>query len=300
MKIPKCDTCNSLNCRHGADCYGVADMCKETYKDVSINKVARNASLLIDNGRAGTLNRLEEIIEFCKLQNYKTIGLAYCLAFKDVTMEIVSILKKEGFITAPVICTAGGVKENDIDTLKTNDTVSCNPIGQSAIITKSKADFVIEYGLCLGHDILFHSKLEIPFTVFFVKDRKHDHNPIKALASFTDSNKSFIDNLDNSFAMKPAQWLKDQIDGNIPIAIIDLRNNNAFENSNIPGSINIPLKSLPAMLHILPKNKHQHILCYCNGSVQSAYAIMFLYSRGFINVHNLSGGYGSWQKLENN
>lgn len=41
-------------------------------------KVIQAAAELVDHGRAGTLSRLEETIEFAKLMDYKRIGLAYC------------------------------------------------------------------------------------------------------------------------------------------------------------------------------------------------------------------------------
>ena len=59
--------------------------------------------------------------------------------------------------------------------------VNCNPIGQAKAVNKSRADLVIEMGLCLGHDILFHQYLEKPFTVLAVKDRVHKNNPLEAL-----------------------------------------------------------------------------------------------------------------------
>lgn len=51
------------------------------------------ASELNDNGRAGTLTRLEEIVEYSKLRGYSSIGVAYCYG-----MEKEAILYRITFI----------------------------------------------------------------------------------------------------------------------------------------------------------------------------------------------------------
>ena len=296
MKPTTCDTCQTFNCKKGIDCYGISTEAKEVYGREEILSTSKNASLLIDNGRAGTLTRLEEIIEFCKLEGYKKIGLAYCIAFANEAKELSEVLRSHDFIPIPVICTTGGIKEREIDTTKTKETVSCNPIGQSILIKKQEVDFIIEFGLCLGHDVLFHKDLNIPFTVFFVKDRILNHAPMKALKVHKSDTEKFIDHLDSSFAMKSPKWLEEKISSNEKINILDLRGPEAFKESHIPGSKNVLLKDLPEKLFDLQLNKAEDIICVCNGSVQSAYAIMYLFTQGYSKVHNLSGGFSRWQK----
>lgn len=90
----------------------------------------------------------------------------------------------------------------------------------------------------------------------------------------------FIDSLDSSFNMRPPSWLKEMIDGKSGIVILDLRPPGAFQAEHIEGSVNIQLKDLPSHYQRLEKHKDRDILCLCSGSVQSAYAIAYLYTRG--------------------
>jgi len=113
-----------------------------------------------------------------------------------------------------------------------------------------------------------------------------------------DANIEFIKTMDKSFRMKSPDWLLDRINNGANTTIIDLRGEKAFTNSRITGSINIPLNELPERYGLLPDDRSATIVCACNGSVQSAYAIMFLFSWGYSNVYNLSGGFSSWEKKE--
>ncbi|MBN2716657.1 MAG: DUF1847 domain-containing protein [Deltaproteobacteria bacterium] len=284
-------------CRtHARDCHDVHDASVSVYHNsAEMRTIAQSASALVDNGRAGTLNRIEEIIEYCYSRKYSTVGVAYCFGLKDLAIEFCEMLEAAGLTVAPVSCTSGAVLERQIDPSKSNDAVSCNPVGQALVLNRTKPDIVVEMGLCLGHDMIFRQTLDIPLTVLVVKDRTVAHHTASLFSSYVDANTSFIQNLDDSFAMKSPNWLREQIDTNSGnMEIVDLRSSAAYEKNHIPGSINIPLRVLP--LHAGSLNLRKHIVCVCNGSVQSAYAIMFLYSRGFRNVHNLSGGFSGWER----
>jgi len=288
-----CDLCTNKNCKTGKDCYGVKDLSLAEYRKPEIRNITSAASALIDNGRAGTLNRLEEIIEFCHSEGYKRIGLAYCIAFDAAGRELSERLRREGFESVSVICTTGGVLEREIDTSKIKETVSCNPAGQAHVLQEQNVDFIIEIGLCLGHDIIFHKDLKVPFTVLIVKDRVFNHNPAKALVIYKDMGEQFIDSLDDSFNMCTPQWIMNEKE---KVNIVDLRSEKAFNMEHISGSVNVSLKELPKKyMDILP-DKNEIVVCLCNGSVQSAYAIMFLYGEGYRKVFNLSGGFSRWVK----
>ncbi|HAR64215.1 MAG: hypothetical protein DKM50_09515 [Candidatus Margulisiibacteriota bacterium] len=55
-------------------------------------------------------------------------------------------------------------------------------MGQAGAINKDDVAFVLEMGLCLGHEVLFHQHLKKPFTVFIVKDRVDGHDPKQFLS----------------------------------------------------------------------------------------------------------------------
>jgi uncharacterized metal-binding protein/rhodanese-related sulfurtransferase len=291
-----CSSCKNKSCRTGNDCFGIKDESLSLLTSVRFHNTASAASSLIDNGKAGSLNRLEEIIEYCREMKYTSIGIAYCFGVAGLAKSFEKELNNAGLSTLMIQCTAGGVKEKEIDTTKTIETVSCNPAGQALFLKKHNADFIVEMGLCLGHDVIFHTLTDIPFTVFLVKDRVLRHNPALALPSYSDFNSAFLNDMDPQFRMKTPEWLKERLASTAPLFIVDLRSTEAFNTAHIDGSINAPLSSLPKEYASLLPDSKATVVAVCSGSVQSAYAIMFLYSRGYRDVFNLSGGFSRWEK----
>jgi len=179
-----CTQCNTKNCRATESCAAQkfdGESLIETYHLPDNQKIIQAAAVLVDHGRAGTLSRLQEIIEFSKEMNFKRIGLAYCYGMeKDATM-IAKILRETGFKTIPVSCTTGGFKQSEVNDNSTIKSVSCNPLAQAAQLNSESVDLTITMGLCLGHDIIFTKNIESYTTTLLVKDRVHNHNPIEAL-----------------------------------------------------------------------------------------------------------------------
>lgn len=176
-----CLNCTDKNCKVNAkDCNGGHDTVAAEYINSGAVPLYENADKLVAGGRAGTLSRVDEIIEFAALQGYSSIGIAYCFSMENEAKALQNKLKESGFKPLSFRCTVNGIKETEISENLTGG-VNCNPIGQAEAVNNSKADFVIEMGLCLGHDVLFHQYIKKPFTVLAVKDRVHAHNPLRAL-----------------------------------------------------------------------------------------------------------------------
>ena len=176
-----CLSCTAKNCKLNAkDCNGAHDEIVVEYKSSGAVPLYENADKLVAGGRAGTLSRVDEIIEFARLQGYKNIGIAYCFSMEKQAVILKDKLSSAGFKALSFRCTVNGVKESEISD-KLTGGVNCNPIGQARAVNNSSADLVIEMGLCLGHDILFHQHVKKPYTVLAVKDRVHGHNPLAAL-----------------------------------------------------------------------------------------------------------------------
>ena len=176
-----CLSCSSKACKKsGADCNSGREAVISEYLNPETVKLYENADSLVSGGRAGTLSRLDEIIEFCKVQGYREVTVAYCYFMEKEAVLLKNILEQNSLKTSSCRCTINGIKESDISPVLKGG-VNCNPIGQAGDINKSSADLVIEMGLCLGHDILFHQYLKKPFTVFAVKDRVYNHSPLNAL-----------------------------------------------------------------------------------------------------------------------
>jgi uncharacterized metal-binding protein/rhodanese-related sulfurtransferase len=295
-----CTTCKSKECRTSAkDCFGIGELSLSIYGTPEVKETALAASRLIDNGRAGTLNRLEEIIEYCKDRGYKKIGVAYCFGLPDLARSLELELKKNDFIPFMVQCTAGGVLERDIDESKTKDTVSCNPVGQAHTLMNKGAEFVIEMGLCMGHDVIFHETLKLPFTTFLVKDRIFRHSPARALESYRPPETDFLESIDDSFRMKsPDFYINEKETGNA--LLIDVRKEEDYKAEHITDAICMPLNHIPELIRNFKTDRKTSLFFYCMGGIQAAYAAMYFFMNGYKNVYILSGGFSRWKKEERN
>ncbi len=186
----------------GKDCAGIREETLDVYRSGDAGRIYRNADSLVSGGRAGSLSRLEELAQFCGLQNYTRIGIAYCYGIENLARETAEYLSAGGMKVFSYRCTLGGISENMIDD-SLGPKVNCNPAGQAIALKNDGVEFVVEMGLCLGHDVIFHELLEVPHTVLVVKDRVHNHNPARALRGYRDAPEQFIDSLDSSFNMRP-------------------------------------------------------------------------------------------------
>ncbi len=81
--------------------------------------------------------------------------------------------------------------------------------------------------------------------------------------------------------------------GEMPV-LIDVRQPEEHEQSNIPHSMLIPLDSLPSRIQELEHFKEHELILYCRSGGRSARACEYLYARGF-NVVNLIGGMLDWE-----
>jgi uncharacterized metal-binding protein len=179
-----CVQCNIKSCRATEPCKAQkfdADELMSAYHLPDNMKIIQAAANLVDKGRAGTLSRLQEVIEFSKSMNFQRIGIAYCYGMEIETALISTIFRESGFKTFPVSCTTGGFKQSDVNIESNIEKVSCNPLAQAGQLNAESVDFTITVGLCLGHDILFNKHIKSYTSTLIVKDRVHDHNPIDAL-----------------------------------------------------------------------------------------------------------------------
>jgi hydroxyacylglutathione hydrolase len=104
--------------------------------------------------------------------------------------------------------------------------------------------------------------------------------------------------LDKTMAMKTGDWLEKQLKNDENIILIDLRNQSLWEEEHIEKSINVTIQELPDKIDSLIPHKDSIIICICNGSIQSAMAVMYLRTKDYSNSFNLSGGFSSWIRNE--
>lgn len=183
-----CPYCKTKSCRSVESCGNEAfdrNQVLSEYQSTPIQNTVQKAAELVDDGRAGTLNRLQEIMEFSKGNGYGHLGLAYCYGMESDARTVTDLLRKNHFRVSAVSCTTGAMAQKDINQNSELPGVSCNPLGQAAQLEADKPELVILMGLCLGHDILFQQKLDIPMTTLVVKDRTTGHNPLQAIRNMT-------------------------------------------------------------------------------------------------------------------
>lgn len=87
--------------------------------------------------------------------------------------------------------------------------------------------------------------------------------------------------------------LKDKMDRNAPIWILDVREKNEYDISRIAGSTLIPLGELPRRLDEIPKDAVE-IAVYCKMGGRSARAVDLLREKGFTQARNVAGGVLAW------
>lgn len=292
-----CTKCSFKGCRKSEPCVDRSTDYLDKYALPEYQIYTKTASMLIDNGRAGTLTRLEEIVEYCQLHRYNKIGVAYCYSMEKEALLLSNFLEQNNLKPTMISCTVDGIKESQIDPKKTNNTVSCNPLGQANILNSSGVEFTILMGLCLGHDILLQKNLNMDFTTFVVKDRVLRHNPLLGLPSYRPLEDTFMESIPNDFNLIKIEEFKAKLENQKSpqdLYLLDLRNEEAFNKNGILGSIHCDLKNLPKQYKKILPDKRKEIILYCNGGIQSIYGVMFLFLKGYKNVKSLAGGYSKY------
>ena len=105
---------------------------------------------------------------------------------------------------------------------------------------------------------------------------------------------SVLQDLDKSMGMMSRERLLDLLESDSDVSIIDLRSADAWAISHIPHSRQMNIQDLPSQCSSVWPNRQSTIVCVCNGSVQSAMAMVFLRSKGYQKAYNLSGGFSGW------
>jgi rhodanese-related sulfurtransferase len=87
-----------------------------------------------------------------------------------------------------------------------------------------------------------------------------------------------------------AQWLADESRPR-PV-LLDVREPWEFQTCHIPGSVAIPMNSIPERLQEL--DDELPTVCICHHGARSMSVAAFLERNGFANVINLAGGVHAW------
>jgi len=185
----ECTICKSKSCRTLESCGNESfarDEVLEAYHAGDAQETVQAAARLVDGGRSGSLSRLEEIAEYALDRSWKKVGLAYCYGMESDAGLVSKYLRGRGLRVEAVSCTTGALAQDEMNEASDIHKVGCDPLGQAEQIKAASVDMVVEMGLCLGHDMLFHSGIgALPSTTLVTKDRTTVHDPLRAIRNLS-------------------------------------------------------------------------------------------------------------------
>lgn len=76
---------------------------------------------------------------------------------------------------------------------------------------------------------------------------------------------------------------------------VDIRNENAYQTSHLPGAINIPLEHIDKRQDRLKRYTDQQIIVYCDTGQRTLKAVQALQAQGWSDVQQLRGGLNAWR-----
>ncbi len=92
--------------------------------------------------------------------------------------------------------------------------------------------------------------------------------------------------------------LKNKLDKNEDLFLLDVRNPNEYAIAKIKNSILIPLNELKNKIKEIPNNKE--IIIYCHHGPRSQEAVKILKENNFTSVKSLVGGIDVWSRFIDN
>ena len=138
------------------------------------NYTAEDKEFMCITSKACNKSRLAELISFIKLNGYRKIGVAYCFSVKAFAEKLIEFFAAEGIDAVFVNCKESGLMGCELSPELSG--ASCDPKSQAQYLNAEQTDFYINFGLCLGHGILFQKYSAAPVTTLLVKDACHKHN----------------------------------------------------------------------------------------------------------------------------
>jgi uncharacterized metal-binding protein len=124
--------------------------------------------------RSKNPSRVRELLDFIKLNDYHKIGIANCFSVDAIAKKLKSTLENEGITVVSAHCRESGLRAEELSPEYTGP--SCDPKSQAEFLNAEQTDLNINFGLCLGHGIIFQKYSKAPVTTMLVKDACHHHN----------------------------------------------------------------------------------------------------------------------------
>jgi rhodanese-related sulfurtransferase len=88
--------------------------------------------------------------------------------------------------------------------------------------------------------------------------------------------------------------VKQLLDRGEPFLLVDCREPSENQLVKIAGSVNVPIREIPARLAELEEHRQGRIVVHCHHGGRSQRATEFLRSQGFTGAQNMVGGIDAW------
>jgi molybdopterin/thiamine biosynthesis adenylyltransferase/rhodanese-related sulfurtransferase len=88
----------------------------------------------------------------------------------------------------------------------------------------------------------------------------------------------------------------DEVKGQRPAVLIDVREGEEYNDGYIPGATWIPRGKLELRIEDVVPDRDADVVLYCAGGNRSALAAKALKELGYSNVRSMAGGYGAWKR----
>ncbi|WP_133130310.1 rhodanese-like domain-containing protein [Legionella yabuuchiae] len=89
--------------------------------------------------------------------------------------------------------------------------------------------------------------------------------------------------------------LKDLMDSNPTLCLIDVRENHEWQEIRIPGAIHLPKDNITLKIPTLVSDPNQPIYLHCRSGVRSLFAAGCLLELGYQQVYSVEGGIMHWE-----
>jgi len=104
---------------------------------------------------------------------------------------------------------------------------------------------------------------------------------------------SMMENLKNPYDTVPVDDLRRTLDAEAPL-VVDIRPRELFDQTRIPGSVNIPMEEIPDRAAEFPDDRQSPIVMVCGIGKFSKQWTLYLKSLGYRDVRSLKGGVAEW------
>ena len=125
-------------------------------------------------------SRLQELINFARNAGFRKIGIASCKSMMSYAPLLKKSLENAGFEVFLTDCKESGLQNCDI-LGEDHKGPSCDPAAQAEYLKGCETELNIDFGLCLGHGLIFSQKSKAPVTPFVVKDFAANHHTLSEL-----------------------------------------------------------------------------------------------------------------------